>query len=317
MPEGFTSWQEVHQSLLLRVALGTLLLATYVLRLFEFSYSLLHATLALTTFQTALTFLGIPRRWPWLPGLNFYLNRLCLILLLGATGGGSSPFVVLNYIALVAALIWYNTPRNVITLVVSHWLALFAGAALAVGVGFPPTWSYCLLHAIGTTVIAYSLSRSLSQLSRHAATDPLTKALNRRGGLEVLETWITQRQPFALIFIDLKGFKLINDTYGHAVGDEVLSWVVQVCRSNQRSSDLVIRYGGDEFVLAVLGRPGSLIQRLEGRLNAGLQTSAGHLSIQANLGVVHFPGDGQHLEQLLHLADQHMYAHKGARLAMI
>lgn len=316
MPGGFTSWQEVRQSLLLRVALGTLLLATYVLRLFEFNYPLLHVTLTLTTFQIALTFLAIPRRWPWLPGLNFYFNRLAVILLLGATGGGSSPFIAVSYIALVAALIWYNTPRAVITLVVSHWLSLFAGSVLAVGVGFPPTWGYCLLHAIGMAIIAYTLSRPLSQLSQHAATDPLTKALNRRGGLEVLETWIAQRQSFSLIFIDLKGFKLVNDTYGHAVGDEVLTWVVQVCRSNQRSSDLVIRYGGDEFVLAVLGRPGSLIQRLEGRLNAGLQTSAGHLSIQANLGVAHFPRDGQHLEQLLHLADQHMYAHKGVGLAM-
>ncbi|RIH84218.1 sensor domain-containing diguanylate cyclase [Calidithermus roseus] len=315
MPGEFVSWQEVRHSLLLRVALGILLLVIYAARPFSFNHPLMYGVFVIIIAQVITTAFGIPRHWSWLPGVNFYLNRLALVLLLGATGGGSSPFVAVSYIALVAALIWYNTRRSVVILVGSHWLALFAGAALAGEVGFPPTWSYCLLQAIGMAIIAHILSKPLSQLNHHAATDPLTHALNRRGGFEVLETWIAQRQPFALIFIDLKGFKLINDTYGHAVGDEVLAWVAQVCRSTQRSGDLVIRYGGDEFVLAVLGRPGSLIQRLEERLNAGFQSAAGHLSIQANLGVVHFPEDGRDLEQLIRLADQHMYAHKGVDLA--
>lgn len=312
MPGGFASWQEVRQSLLLRIALGVSLLVIYAAEPFGFNHALMWGVLAVIAVQVVTTAFGIPRRWPWLPGFNFYVNRLSIVLLLGASGGGSSPFVAVSYMSLVAALIWYNSLRDVLILVGSHWLALFAGAALAGAVGAPPTWSYCLLHAIGLAVIAYTLSKPLSQLNHHAATDPLTKALNRRGGLEVLETWIAQRQPFALVFVDLKRFKAINDTYGHSVGDEVLVWVVEVCRSNQRSDDLVIRYGGDEFVLAVIGKPGPLIQRLERRLDAGLNTSAGHVSVQASLGVANFPKDGHHLEQLLHLADQHMYAHKGS-----
>jgi len=311
MPGGFVSWGEEQQSLLLRILLGGLLIIIKIFHIFEVNPYLMWAAVFLIGAQSLVTYLGIPRRWSWLPNFNFYTNRLLLILMLGASGGAASPFIAINYMTLVGGLIWYNTPRAVAINTVSHLLVLLAGNEIAQAIGFPLSWNYALLHTLGLTVIAYTLSKPLFQLNHHAATDPLTHAFNRRGGLEVLATWITQQRQFSLVFIDLKDFKYVNDTYGHTVGDELLIWLVQLCRANLRSSDLVIRYGGDEFVLAVMGQIEPLVQRLEGLLKTGLQTSAGHLSIQANLGVVRFPQDAQHLEQLLKLADEQMYHHKG------
>ena len=315
MPGGFSSWQEEQQSLLLRTLFAGLLFGVYSLGIFEVNVSLMRFILAMTGVQIVISYLGIPPRWPWLPNFNFFINRIALVLLMGASGGATSPFIAVSYMTLVGALIWFNTPRAVLILLGSHLLTLALGNLVALALGFSASWNYALLHAVGLTVIAYTLARPLSQLNHRAATDPLTQALNRRGGLEALETWVAQRQKFSLIFIDLKHFKRINDTYGHAVGDELLTWLVQICRTNLRSSDLVIRYGGDEFVLAVTGQTQPLIQRLEGLLSAGVQTSAGHLSVQANLGVVRFPGDAEQLEPLLKLADELMYRHKGAELA--
>ena len=314
MPGGFVNWQEEWQGLWIRLLYVPLIVAMLVFDLFALVPSLIYAALGIIAVQTALTLAGIPRRWGWLPGFNFLTNRLVFVLLMGATGGAAGPFIVAPYVSMVSVLIYFNTPRAALTLVGSHVLALWLGCALAAQLGFVPTWSLALLHSVSLALVAAVLMRPLSQLTLYAATDPLTKALNRRGGLEQLETWASEGQRFSLIFIDLKRFKHINDTYGHAVGDEVLAWVVKLCKSNLRGSDLVIRYGGDEFVLALTGKTEPIIARLENLLTEGVETSAGRLSIQANLGVVVFPEDGRDLEQLLQQADEQMYRHKGAGL---
>lgn len=315
MPGGFVNWQEEWQGLRIRLLYLPLIVLMLLFDLFKLEPKPIYAVFVIIFLQTAISLVGIPRRWAWLPSFNFLTNRLDLILLLGASGGAAGPFVVAPYVSMVSVLIYFNTPKAVGVLVSSHVLGLFLGSALAGQIGFAPSWNFAALHSASLAIVALVLMRPLSSLNFHAATDPLTQALNRRGGLEVLQGWVAQNQPFSLIFVDLKQFKRINDTYGHAVGDQVLAWLVQLCRANVRGSDLVIRYGGDEFVLAVVGQTEPLIQRLEGLLGAGLETSAGHLSLEANLGVVQFPKDGRSLEQLLKQADEQMYQHKNLGLA--
>jgi diguanylate cyclase (GGDEF)-like protein len=314
MPGGYFNWQEERQGVLFRLLFIVLGLGIAFFSQFPLEPFWTYVAVGISVLQTLVAQVAIPRRYSWFPNFIFYVNRLVWFLLLGATGGAGGPIVVGLYAALAAALVYYNSPRAVLIQVLSYAVTLFAGTAFSVYLGFALSWNFAALHSISLLMMALVLMRPLSQLTLYAATDPLTKALNRRGGLEQLETWASEGKRFSLIFVDLKRFKHINDTYGHGVGDEVLAWVVKLCKNNLRGTDLVIRYGGDEFVLVLTGKTEPILQRLESLLIEGVETSAGRLSIQANLGVVRFPEDGRDLEQLLQQADQQMYLQKGIGL---
>jgi diguanylate cyclase (GGDEF)-like protein len=112
------------------------------------------------------------------------------------------------------------------------------------------------------------------------------------------------------VFIDLGAFKQINDRHGHHVGDEVLRAVAERLRNAVRSSDAVIRYGGDEFVVATRGVNPS--ERLEQLFTQSVTTSAGPIKVQADIGNVPY-NTGDDLEVLLRRADALMYERKNSR----
>ena len=87
-------------------------------------------------------------------------------------------------------------------------------------------------------------------------TDPLTELLNRRAFNQNLELainqWVRHHRPFVLIFGDIDYFKLINDRFGHLVGDQVLNVIAERIRSSLRRSDLAFRIGGEEFAIILM-----------------------------------------------------------------
>jgi diguanylate cyclase len=99
-----------------------------------------------------------------------------------------------------------------------------------------------------------ALERDLSAVKGEAATDPLTNVANRRGFDQTLERWLAQAHPsFVLAILDIDHFKQINDSHGHAVGDDVLRYVATCLTESFRSDDLVARVGGDEFAVLAAG----------------------------------------------------------------
>ncbi|HUU35581.1 MAG TPA: GGDEF domain-containing protein, partial [Vicinamibacterales bacterium] len=95
-----------------------------------------------------------------------------------------------------------------------------------------------------------TLERDLSVVKGEAATDSLTGIANRRGFDETCERWFSLSQPnFILAILDVDDFKHINDTAGHAAGDDVLRYVARVLMQSFRADDLVARVGGDEFAV--------------------------------------------------------------------
>jgi diguanylate cyclase (GGDEF)-like protein len=105
--------------------------------------------------------------------------------------------------------------------------------------------------------LALALNNALDheRLQRLAAIDPLTGLYNRRFGMARLHEEFTraarQKMPLGVLMFDIDHFKKVNDTYGHLIGDRILTKVSMLCRSVLREGDIVMRYGGEEF-LAIL-----------------------------------------------------------------
>lgn len=157
-----------------------------------------------------------------------------------------------------------------------------------------------------------------------AKTDPLTGLANRRNFDALLAERISIHghpslpQRFALGYLDLDGFKPINDRHGHAVGDEVLRVISDRLRSTLRGSDFVGRHGGDEFMLMIDLPDGQdflelMADRLLTAIAQPINTSAGILSVTGSLGFAIFPLDANEIEALKKSADSAMYAAKHQR----
>ncbi len=119
-----------------------------------------------------------------------------------------------------------------------------------------------------------------------------------------------------MVFLDLDRFKLINDTWGHAVGDRLLLTVAARLRSCLRPQDTVARFGGDEFAL-VLDEAGclkdieSLTQRIQNDLQRPVDIGGGEVSVSASMGIVLGSTAYSHIEDILRDADDAMYRAKG------
>jgi diguanylate cyclase (GGDEF)-like protein len=159
--------------------------------------------------------------------------------------------------------------------------------------------------------------RECNRLRQSALSDPLTGIDNRRSLLTRIEYEITRhargQRTFALVMIDLDGFKQLNDRFGHLAGDDLLKDVATALRHTIRAQDTVARIGGDEFCVLAPETDGQGIARLEARvLRAVASVTAGVDALRASVGIATFPADGRTPETLLQSADQRMFGAKRA-----
>ncbi|SFD73401.1 sensor domain-containing diguanylate cyclase [Paracidovorax konjaci] len=166
------------------------------------------------------------------------------------------------------------------------------------------------------------------RLAHHAATDQLTGLPNRRALMDALARLLAQgrrRQMGVLIaFIDLDGFKSVNDVHGHDVGDQFLVAIADRLKAALRAEDMAARLGGDEFVVVSFNaHAGDAARTAQDTLQQRIaQATQGRFDLEgasldypgASVGVVTLPPDGPHTaEDALRLADQSMYQVKVAR----
>ena len=221
------------------------------------------------------------------------------------------------------------------------WLAhaIFAGGFFLLSYGvvqaFRTTRSFSTIYSQEelTARLADAMARTESalqelqhtnqKLEQLAATDPLTGAANRREFIQQVEAEITRAKrdgaPFSLLALDLDHFKLINDSYGHQVGDEVLRGFVRKCLDAIRPYDDVARVGGEEFMVllprAAIDAAHLIAERVRGAVATDVfYTENGRaVAVTVSVGVIEFGRDGETIDTLLRVADERLYQakHKG------
>jgi len=165
--------------------------------------------------------------------------------------------------------------------------------------------------------------RRVSERGFEADHDELTGLLNRRGFFSCLGQTVTGREArVAVLLLDLDGFKEINDTLGHASGDDLLRQIGARLRGTLRQRDEIARLGGDEFAVLVdaprteSGDVGEIGRRVRDTLTAPFEVAGLSLQVRASVGVAVFPEHGTTADELLRLADIAMYQAKQNRIGL-
>ncbi|HHT9118715.1 MAG TPA: diguanylate cyclase, partial [Candidatus Hypogeohydataceae bacterium YC38] len=170
--------------------------------------------------------------------------------------------------------------------------------------------------------LAMAVENSLlaEKLGEESIRDPLTNAYNRRHLFERLKEEISRSKrdglPFGMLMCDINRFKLLNDLYGHGVGDEVLRATTRIIKDAIRDIDTLCRYGGDEFIIILPDTMRTGAVEVASRLNkALLEHTPEYLQdlpfrIEISTGIVIYPSDGDTIDELLGRADHAMYRAK-------
>ncbi len=170
--------------------------------------------------------------------------------------------------------------------------------------------------------IAIENARAVERIQELTITDDTTLLHNQRHLAAVLPAEIARAErfltPLSLIFLDLDGFKQVNDQHGHGAGSRMLAEIGQVISRTMRSVDVCFRYGGDEFVIvlpqsnrtAAIGAAQRLLNVI--RIHTFLRAEGLSLRITASLGISTYPEDGTTPAALLECADRRMYAVKNS-----
>ncbi len=149
-------------------------------------------------------------------------------------------------------------------------------------------------------------------------TDPLTEIYNRRALEELSSRFIGQARrvhtPLSFLLIDVDHFKQVNTRFGHLTGDFVLGEIAALLKGSIRGADAAIRYGGDEFLIALANTNAAgartVVNRIQFALNDWNQSSGLEgFTVSISIGMTEWT-DGQTLDELLDLADRHMYEEK-------
>ena len=158
------------------------------------------------------------------------------------------------------------------------------------------------------------LEHERALLETLAHEDPLTGLPNKRGFDDRLDNElrraVREYYTVAVVVLDLDRFKQINDSWGHAVGDEALAKLADHLKAELRAGDFAGRIGGDEFVLALVRADALTAERILGRIHESVQrTSIGpaHERLDFSAGIAEFPRHAKAREELLHCADEALY----------
>ncbi|CAN5487011.1 hypothetical protein BH11ARM1_BH11ARM1_00900 [soil metagenome] len=246
------------------------------------------------------------------------LAALCVVVLTHAASDFAPALLPLYVIP-----VWIAVTMDGVR---SGWiLAAVSGVALSHGESHwgPATGlSAGMLAGTGASMglIMLLMARVQENLLSHrrlAFEDPLTGLLNRRAFFDYVakRSKRASKQPHVVVAIDCDHFKLLNDTYGHHVGDLILQTLGETLKAHTRPTDVVARVGGDEFALVLNGIDMAGAMCVMDRIEVAFETAAEDLGYVSTIscGFASAEGKGEPLDELLQVADRSMYRSRVAR----
>ena len=197
---------------------------------------------------------------------------------------------------------------------------IFALVYVSYGTPFTPADLNFLVGLGRQATIAIENARLFEKTKRLAITDGLTELYNHRYLHEAMERTLQRcrrdEQPLAVIMLEIDSFKRYNDTYGHQRGDDVLRIVADVLRKGSRTSDIVARYGGDEFMIVLPNSSKDTASEIAERLRRAVEAYPFLLgesivtSVTLSVGVAASPDDGDTVDGLVDAVDRAQYTAK-------
>ena len=261
---------------------------------------------------------------PWMPAAHLNLVLLMLTVWVAFSGGVQSPFVwVYGVVIAIYGVLWgFRFALASATLCTVYLVAVLGLMRLGVGnpvLGVPSPLlvrvflvSYIAMFYV-VALVAATLRRQAGEVFRQAQTDPLTGLANRRALRQALERELARAEryghPCAVLVLEIDRFKQVNDRFGHLQGDEALRKVAATLRGSCRATDVLVRFGGDEFVVVMPFTPVDEGRRVGERIRRDVEEftllRGFHLTLSAGLAV--FPEDARGSRALIEAADQAMY----------
>jgi len=268
------------------------------------------------------------------PGLKIVFEILAMLAfvtgVLAVANGIQSPLLNLYLLPIItAALALGKRAVALVMLLVGACYVLLATleggtaalnarlAAEAFGVLTP-----LLLVAFSTTLLAENINASKQRIRALSDRDELTSLYNRTAFLRLAErehaAAARNGRPYSLLMVDIEGLKAINDTYGHEAGNRAVKLVADALLRLTRSSDIVARYGDDEFVVLLIEADRTIAEEVAQRIrnvvfSTTLEVDVKMVRVKVGVGVACFPEDGNALAPIVSAADRAMYKDKHDR----
>jgi diguanylate cyclase (GGDEF)-like protein len=249
---------------------------------------------------------------------------------LSFAGGVASPLVNLFLLPIVTAALTLGKRATAIFVVLvcacytllevvtSGTLALTPGFAIAaVGVLAP-----FILVAFSTTLLVENINTAKSRIRALSERDELTSLYNMRAFARLAEAEHDAasrgERSYSVLMVDIEHLKTINDTYGHEAGSRAVSLVAEALLRLTRSSDVVARYGGDEFIVLLSGADQVVADEVAQRVRnvvfaTTLEVDVKMVRIKVNVGAAAYPESGNNLQAVMAAADRAMYKDKELR----
>ena len=286
----------------------------------ERSAQIAQGAIAVSLIVSGLLLAGVPvqRRWLYEGAVLWSIPHVSLIIALGRPFG-MAPYFFLWPVVYVA----YFSSRRL--LVVCYlWMLLTMGVALIAN----PTADLKIDTFVGTASTVGIMAALVATLTRQekelrdelalaAETDPLTGLLNRRSFNPRFEALIEEssrwRRPLSVVMFDIDHFKALNDDRGHHIGDLALQQLSAVLRAQSRDQDLVSRFGGEEFAVALPGADLVAARAYTERVATALRAlTVDGSSMTVSAGIAALCSGRSDPDELLRLADEALYAAKDA-----
>lgn len=253
----------------------------------------------------------------------FWMTVGCLVVsgvAIADVETGSEISFSFFYLIPIVLVAWFSGKALGLTVSVISSVAWYMADSLGgASYSYPAIRYWNAAVRLGFFVVVTLLLPALKALEREkeiARIDDLTGAANRRHLLEVAQNELERsrryKHPFTIAYIDVDGFKAVNDRFGHQAGDELLCSIVRRAKSHLRKTDLLGRFGGDEFMLLLPEISHDAAQMTVKKIQSALQDEMGrcHWPVTFSIGAVTYQDGPMTADELIGRADDLMYSVK-------